>query len=53
MTRDKCEGTPSIPARGLQGGPFQNPNFLPYGFELDGQEVQHVPRSSASTGPNT
>jgi dipeptidase len=37
MTRDKCEGTPFDPARGLQGGPFANPNFLPYGFQLDGQ----------------
>lgn len=37
MTRDKCEGTVFDPARGLQGGPFVNPNFLPYGFELEGQ----------------
>jgi len=37
MTRDKCEGTPFDPARGLQGGPFGNPNFLPYGFELEGK----------------
>ena len=37
MTRDKCEGTPFDPARGLQGGPFANPNFLPYGFELEGK----------------
>ncbi|MBM3285115.1 MAG: hypothetical protein FJY81_04520 [Candidatus Aminicenantes bacterium] len=37
MTRDKCEGTVFDPARGLQGGPFANPNFLPYGFELEGQ----------------
>ncbi|OGD26628.1 MAG: hypothetical protein A2Y56_09805 [Candidatus Aminicenantes bacterium RBG_13_63_10] len=36
MTRDKCEGTPFDPARGLQGGAFSNPNFLPYGFELEG-----------------
>jgi len=36
MTRDKCEGTPFDPARGLQGGAFSNPNFLPYGFKLDG-----------------
>ena len=38
MTRDKCEGTPFDPARGLQGGPFGNPNFLPYGFELEGKK---------------
>ncbi|MGB8952528.1 MAG: C69 family dipeptidase [Candidatus Aminicenantales bacterium] len=37
MTRDKCEGTPFDPARGLQGGPFSNPNFLPYGFKLEDQ----------------
>jgi dipeptidase len=35
MTRDKCEGTPFDPARGLQGGAFANPNFLPYGFRLE------------------
>lgn len=38
MTRDKFEGTPWDPARGLQGGPFANPNFLPYGFEYEGQK---------------
>jgi len=37
MTRDKCEGTIFDPARGLQGGPFANPNFLPYGFTLEGK----------------
>jgi len=37
MTRDKCEGTVFDPARGLQGGPFANPNFLPYGFEVEGK----------------
>jgi dipeptidase len=37
MTRDKCEGTPFDPARGLQGGPFGNPNNLPYGYELEGK----------------
>ena len=37
MTRDKCEGTPFDPARGLQGGAFSNPNNLPYGFELEGK----------------
>ena len=38
MTRDKFEGTPWDPARGLQGGPFANPNWLPYGFELEGEQ---------------
>jgi len=37
MTRDKFEGTPYYPARGLQGGAFSNPNHLPYGFELEGK----------------
>ena len=43
MTRDKCEGTIYNPARGLQGGAFGNPNFLPYGFKLDGQ-TYNTPR---------
>jgi dipeptidase len=38
LTRDKCEGTRFWPARGIQGGPFQNPNYLPYGFELEGKK---------------
>jgi len=38
MTRDKFEGTPFDPTRGLQGGPFKNPNHLPYGFELNGEK---------------
>jgi len=38
MTRDKCEGTVFDPARGLQGGAFSNPNFLPYGFKLEGKQ---------------
>lgn len=37
MTRDKCEGTPFDPSRGLQGGAFGNPNNLPYGFQLEGK----------------
>jgi dipeptidase len=36
ITRDKCQGTPFDPVRGLQGGPFKNPNYLPRPFELDG-----------------
>ena len=43
MTRDKCEGTPYWPARGIQGGPFSNPNYLPYGFELEGKKYS-LPR---------
>ena len=43
MTRDKCEGTIFDPSRGLQGGPFGNPNFLPYGFKLDGK-TYNTPR---------
>jgi dipeptidase len=43
MTRDKYEGTDYNPARGLQGGPFANPNFLPYGFTLD-EQTYNTPR---------
>ena len=43
LTRDKYQGTPFDPAKGLQGGPFANPNFLPYGFELDGKRYK-LPR---------
>ncbi len=43
MTRDKCEGTPFDPARGLQGGAFANPNFLPYGFRLE-DKTYSLPR---------
>jgi dipeptidase len=38
VLRDRFEGTPFDPARGLQGGPFGNPNHLPYGFEVDGEK---------------
>jgi dipeptidase len=38
MTRDHCEGTVFDTARGLQGGPFNNPNYLPRGFVLDGKQ---------------
>ena len=37
ITRDKFEGTPFDPVRGLQGGPFKNPNYLPRPFEVDGK----------------
>ena len=43
LTRDKYNGTQFDPAKGLQGGPFANPNFLPYGFELDGKRYR-LPR---------
>ncbi len=43
LTRDHCNGTVYDPARGLQGGPFGNPNFLPYGFKLDGK-TYNTPR---------
>ena len=43
MTRDKCVGTKYDPARGLQGGPFANPNRLPYGFKLNGKKY-NTPR---------
>jgi len=43
MMRDKCEGTIFDPARGLKGGPFGNPNFLPYGFKLEGRRF-NTPR---------
>ncbi len=35
ILRDKFDGTQFYTARGIQGGPFQNPNHLPYGFTLD------------------
>ncbi|NIM91129.1 MAG: hypothetical protein GTO17_09295 [Candidatus Aminicenantes bacterium] len=38
LTRDKFEGTQFDVARGIQGGPFKNPNHLPYGFELEGKK---------------
>ncbi len=43
LTRDKTEGTPYWPAKGIQGGPFSNPNYLPYGFELEGKRYS-LPR---------
>ncbi len=43
MTRDKCDGSIFDPARGLQGGPFGNPNFLPYGFKI-GEKKYNTPR---------
>jgi len=43
ILRDKFEGTPFYTARGLQGGPFKNPNHLPYGFKLEGKKY-NTPR---------
>lgn len=43
MLRDKFEGTPYYTAKGLLGGPFENPNRLPYGFRLD-DERYNLPR---------
>jgi dipeptidase len=43
MTRDTFEGTPYAAARGIQGGPFKNPNHLPYGFTLKGKKY-NTPR---------
>jgi dipeptidase len=37
ITRDKYQGTQFDPVKGLQGGPFRNPNYLPRPFELDGK----------------
>jgi dipeptidase len=35
ITRDKFEGTPFDPIRGLQGGPFKNPNHVPRPFQIE------------------
>ncbi|MFB0564238.1 MAG: dipeptidase [Candidatus Aminicenantaceae bacterium] len=35
LTRDKFQGSPFNPIRGLQGGPFKNPNYVPRPFKLD------------------
>jgi dipeptidase len=43
MLRDKFDGTEFWTAKGLQGGPFENPNRLPYGFKLDGKKY-NLPR---------
>ena len=29
LTRDKCQGTPFDPVKGIRGGPFANPNYYP------------------------
>ena len=43
MLKDKFEGTPYYTARGLQGGPFENPHRIPYGFTLD-EKKYNTPR---------
>jgi dipeptidase len=40
ITRYKFEGTPFDPSKGLQGGPFANPNFLPRGFKYEGKKYK-------------
>jgi dipeptidase len=37
LTRDQFKGSIFDPVRGLQGGPFKNPNYLPRPFKLDGK----------------
>lgn len=37
MTRDKYQGTQFDLVRGLQGGAFKNPNYLPRPFQVDGK----------------
>lgn len=37
ITRDKFAGTPFDPIRGLQGGPFKNPNYVPRPFQVENQ----------------
>ncbi len=43
MLKDKFDGTQFWTAKGIQGGPFQNPNYLPYGFTVDGKKY-NTPR---------
>jgi len=44
ILRDKFDGTEFWTAKGIQGGPFQNPNYLPRAFTVDGKRY-NVPRS--------
>ncbi len=44
ILRDHFDDTEFYTARGLLGGPFENPNRLPYGFELEGQKY-NTPRA--------
>lgn len=37
LTRDQFRGSIFDPVRGVQGGPFKNPNYLPRPFKLDGK----------------
>lgn len=44
MTRDKFAGTPFDPVKGLQGGPFRNPNHVPRPFQV-GDETYGTART--------
>ncbi len=44
ILRDNYEGTQFYTARGIQGGPFENPFYLPRGFTLDDKKYT-LPRS--------
>ncbi len=37
ILRDKFQGTPFDPVKGLQGGPFANPNYMPRPFKYKGR----------------
>ncbi|MCG2817305.1 MAG: C69 family dipeptidase [Candidatus Aminicenantes bacterium] len=37
ILRDKFQGTPFDPVKGLQGGPFANPNYMPRPFTYEGK----------------
>ncbi len=50
ILRDKFDDTQFFTAKGLQGGPFQNPNRLPYGFTLDGKKY-NTPRCISVNRP--
>ena len=43
LLRDHFEDTPFYTAKGIAGGPFQNPNHLHYGFTYDGKKY-NTPR---------
>lgn len=43
MLRDHFEDTPFYTAKGIMGGPFQNPNHLPYGFTVN-EKRYNTPR---------
>jgi dipeptidase len=43
ILRDHFDGTEFWAAKGIQGGPFQNPNHLPYGFTYE-EKRYNTPR---------